>query len=77
MVSSSQQRALRLDAKLTGILSWSSAMLAFTLIDANVSHRNGLGLAVSAFAILAALASVGAAYLGLKSKFWARPSEGG
>jgi hypothetical protein len=76
MVSSSQQRALRLDAKLTGVLNWSSAVLAFVLIDANVSHQKGFGLAVSLMAIAAALASVAASYFGLKSRLWERPSEG-
>jgi hypothetical protein len=76
MVSSSQQRALRLDTKLTGILNWSSAVLAFVLIDATVTHQKGLGLTVSFIAMLAALASVAASYFGLKSRLWERPSEG-
>jgi hypothetical protein len=65
-----------LDTKLTGILNWSSAVLAFVLIDANVSHQKGLGLAVSFIAVVAALASVTASYFGLKSRLWERPSEG-
>jgi hypothetical protein len=76
MVSGSQQRALRLDSKLTGILNWSSAVLAFVLIDANVSHLHGIALAVSVVVMLIALASVAYSYLGLKSRLWQMPSEG-
>jgi hypothetical protein len=75
MVSSAQQRAIRLDTKLTGILNWSSAMLAFVLIDASVSHQHGGSLAVSALAMIAAIASVACSYVGLKSKVWPAPSE--
>lgn len=75
MVSAAQQRALRLDAKLTGILNWCSAMLAFVLIDANASHQRGASLAISIAAMLAAMASVAFSYFGLKSRLWPMPSE--
>ena len=75
MVTSAQQRAIRLDAKLTGVLNWSSGLLAFVLIDANVSHVRGLLFVGSLLAMLVALISVGSAYLGLRSRFWPSPSE--
>src|ERR1035438_5576162 len=70
MISRAQQRAVRLDSKLTGILNWSSAVLAFVLIDAGASHQKGFRLALSVTVMLAALVSVGFSYLGLKSQLW-------
>jgi hypothetical protein len=75
MVSTTQQRALRLDSKLTGILNWSSAMLAFVLIDANVSHVHGSSMVVSMAAMIGAIAAVACSYFGLKSRLWPMPSE--
>ncbi len=75
MVSSAQQRAVRLDTKLTGVLNWSSAMLAFLLIDANISRLHGASLWTSFLAMITAIFSVACSYAGLKSRLWPTPSE--
>ena len=75
MVSSAQLRTARLDAKLTGILGWSSAALAFVLVDGSVSKPRGLVFDALLVAVALTLASVISAYFGLKSRVWPAPSE--
>jgi hypothetical protein len=75
MVSSAQQRTTRLDAKLTGILGWSSAALAFVLVDGALSKPRGLFFVAVIVAVAVTTASIVSACLGLKSRVWPAPSE--
>ena len=75
MVSSAQLRTARLDAKLTGILGWSSAALAFLLVGGSALRPHGSALVVLLLPIAITTTSVIAAYFGLESRLWPTPSE--
>src|ERR1017187_9862737 len=75
MVSEVQQRASDLDSKLTGILGWSVATLAFLLFDGKISGLHGFGKVPVFIATATALTSVIVSFLGLKTTMWPAPSE--
>jgi hypothetical protein len=74
MLSDVRQTSSLLDTKLTSILGWSTATLAFLLLDSNSKAVN-FAKPFLITAALIAMVSIGLSMLGLRSRLWPSPSE--
>jgi hypothetical protein len=70
-----QQRSSQLDSKLTSILGWSSAMLAFLVLDLGTHTRGAINVSLIGLAASFAFGGLIAAALGIRSTRWIIPSE--